>query len=264
MDDKYWNGGAGDAWVEAQDLLDGMLAPFAAPLIEAAAARSGGRILDVGCGTGATTVEAARHGDATGVDISAQMLAAARARADRAGVPARFILADAQEYVFDRFDLVISRFGVMFFDDPVAAFANLRRATAGALRFVAWRSPEENEFATIPGRLAAPLLPDLPAPRPDGPGRFAFADPERVRGILADAGWGTVDIRPLDIECSLPEPQLMPYVTGLGPVGLALRGADAATRARVVEAVRPGLERFVHGDEVRFPAACWLVDATPQ
>jgi SAM-dependent methyltransferase len=262
-----WNGVSGRAWVEEQGLLDRLWQPMEELLAEAAL--RGSRVLDVGCGTGATTLAAARRlgpgGQAVGVDLSQPMIDAALARARQEGAPATFVCADAQTHDFERakFDLVISRFGVMFFDDPVRAFANLRRAacdTAG-LRLIVWRGPEENPFMTTAERAAAPLLPGIPARRPDAPGQFALADAARVRRILEQSGWTAVDLQPLDIACTFPEAELVRYVTKLGPVGRALQGADDATRARVIEAVRPAFDRYVAGAEVRFTAACWSVGA---
>jgi hypothetical protein len=110
-------------------------------------------------------------------------------------------------------------------------------------------------------RAAAPLLPNIP-PRPtDGPGQFAWADDGKVARILGDSGWDGIDIEPLDVTCAIPRSELDRYVTRLGPLGPILREADEATRGRVVEAVRAAFEPFVHGDEVRFTAACWLVRA---
>lgn len=249
-----------NAWIDLQHLLDSLYAPVGRALT---AEVTGPAVLDVGCGTGATTVEIARKvkGRVVGVDISAPMIEAARGRGeDRA----EFVVADAQEHPFEeRFDTVMSRFGVMFFADPVRAFANLRRATrpAGSLRCVVWRSAEENPFMTTAERAAAPLLPDLPTRPADGPGQFAFADPDRVRGILSDAGWSRVSIDPVDIACSLPAADLDAYIGRLGPVGMTLQKHDAAAVAEVVGAVRPAFAPFIHGDAVRFVAACHLVGA---
>src|SRR4029453_15134155 len=136
------------------------------------------------------------NGTCTGIDISNPMIAAARARAEREGTPATFIVADAEDHPFEpaSFDMFISRFGVMFFDDVVRAFANLRRAaTDGAqLRFLAWRSPAENPFMTTAERAAAPLLPNVPARPPGGPGQFAFADQSRVHRFLEAGGWAQI------------------------------------------------------------------------
>ena len=264
-----WKGPGGNAWVDLQTVLDEMFRPFEDLLVDAVPAGPAGQVLDVGCGTGGVTLAVARRlgpaGRCVGVDISEPVITAARARAGREGAPAFFIRADAQDHAFEPavFDAVISRFGVMFFDDSVRAFANLRRAATdeARLRFITWRDPAENPFMTTAELAAAPLLPDLPTRRPDGPGQFAFADPDRIRGILADSGWSGVDIQPVDVACALPEGELVRYFTRLGPVGLALRELDEQTRAQVVETVRAAFDTFVHGTEVRFTAACWLVDA---
>jgi SAM-dependent methyltransferase len=260
-----WNGTAGGAWVAMQGVLDAMFAPLEVMLAEAVPVEA--QVLDIGCGTGATTIAAARRAEsALGVDISEPMIAAARARAEREGAAARFLCADAQEHGFaaGRFDRVVSRFGVMFFADPVRAFANLRRATAaeGRLHAIVWRGAAENPFMTAAEHAAAPLLPDLPV-RDDAAaqGQFAFADAVRVRGILAAAGWLDVAIDPVDADCSFPAAGLPDYVTRLGPVARALDGADAALRMRVAEAVLPAFDRFVAGDRVNFTAACWSITA---
>jgi ubiquinone/menaquinone biosynthesis C-methylase UbiE len=244
-----------------------MFKPFEELLVEAASAASASRVLDVGCGTGSTTLAVARlqpaKGRCIGIDISDPMIAAARARAEREGTPASFIRANAQIHPFEpeSFDIIISRFGVMFFDDPVRAFANLRRAARGdaEFRFIAFRSAAENPFMTTAERTAAPLLPNLPARRPDAPGQFAFADPRRVNSILEESGWAEIDIRPIDVACTLPENKLVDYLTRLGPVGLILQ--EARNRAQVIETVRVAFDPYVQGAEVRFTAACWMVGA---
>ncbi|CAL9325691.1 MULTISPECIES: class I SAM-dependent methyltransferase [Streptomyces] len=261
-----WNGPAGHAWVDLQDVLDEMFRPFEELLVDAVSAERAGRVLDVGCGTGGITRAVARRvGHCVGVDLSGPMVDTARALAERAGAPASFVRADAQEHTFEpgAFDAVISRFGVMFFSDPVRAFGNLRSAVRdeGGLFFVAWRGPAENPFMTTAERAAAPFLPDLPARRPDEPGQFAFADPDRVRRILAESGWAGIDIRPIDVVCTLPERELVRYFTRLGPVGMILPEADEETRKRIVETVRPAFDPFVRGADVRFTAACWMVSA---
>jgi SAM-dependent methyltransferase len=264
-----WNGTAGRAWVESQEQLDRLMQPMLEVLVDAIPPRSVWRVLDVGCGTGATTLAVARRlgpgSDAVGIDISAPMIDAARARAERERSPATFLCADAQNHPFDAasFDLVVSRFGVMFFDDPARAFANLRRAArAGAgLRSLVWRGPSENPFMTTAERAAAPSLPSIPPRELDAPGQFAFSDPERVRRILDVAGWGDVDIRPVDLPCAFPEAELIPYFTRFGPLGRVLHELDEAAREPLVKSVRSAFEPYVHGAEVRFTAACWLIAA---
>lgn len=265
-----WNGRAGRAWVDAQALLDPMLKPFENLLVDAVWAGQGRRVLDVGCGTGGTTLAVARllgaKAQCTGADISEPMIAAAQARARQEDTAASFICADVQRHAFDpaSFDTIMSRFGVMFFDDPVVAFANLRRAATddAGLHCIAWRSAADNPFMTTAERAAAPLLPNLPARRPGAPGQFAFADQNRVASILEASGWAGIEIRPVDVDCTLPETALVDYFSTLGPVGLVLQDADEQTRKQVVEVVRRAFDPFVQGAEVRFTAACWMIGAS--
>ncbi|MFF0156704.1 class I SAM-dependent methyltransferase [Streptomyces sp. NPDC005263] len=264
-----WSGPAGHAWVEAQGVLDEILEPFEDLLVEAVSVEPGERVLDVGCGTGGTTLTVAERlgpsGGCVGIDISEPMIAAARRRAEQADVPVSFVRADAQEHAFEpaTFDAVMSRFGVMFFEDPVRAFSNLRRAATdeGRLRFITWRGPAENPFMTTAERAAAPFLPDLPARRPDEPGQFAFADPDRIQRVLTRGGWTGIDVRPVDVACALPEKELVGYFTRFGPVGAILPEVDEPTRARIIDTVRAAFDIYVQGAEVRFTAACWMVGA---
>lgn len=266
---RLWNGPSGRAWVDAQALLDQMFQPFEGLLVEAVSAACAGRVLDVGCGTGSTTLAIARllgaAGHCTGIDISEPMIATARARAESDDSPARFLRANAQTHAFEpaSFDMIVSRFGVMFFDDPAEAFANLRQAasTDAVLRCIAWRSATENPFMTTAERAAAPLLPSLPVRRPGAPGQFAFADAHRVHQILDESGWAQIDIQPIDVICVFPERELIPYLTRLGPVGAILQDVDERTRTQIIEAVRPAFDPYVHDTVVRFSAACWMIGA---
>jgi SAM-dependent methyltransferase len=264
-----WNDTAGRAWVETQKTLDAVLAPFEDLLVEAVAARKAQRVLDVGCGTGSVALAVARQlgpkGTIVGIDVSQPMIALAKQRAHRESVPPRFLCADAQTYAFDAnsFDMIISRFGVMFFDDSVRAFANLRRAaTKGAhLQAIVWRSAADNPFMTTAERAAAPFLPEMPPRRPDEPGQFAFADKGRVHSLLEESGWSAIDIQPLDVVCTLPDPELKAYITRLGPLGRVLPQLDEQKRARIVEAGLAAFDPYAQGAEVRFTAACWMVSA---
>lgn len=255
-----WNGAAGQAWVDGQEMLDGMFAPFERALVEAVAGAK--RVLDVGCGTGSTTLAIASLPDVhcLGVDVSRPMLELARSRAQ--GTRASFVQADAQEHDFEPCDLVVSRFGVMFFRDPARAFANLHR-TGARLHMFCWRSTTENAFMTTAERAVAPLLPQLPQRDPNGPGQFAFADPDRVRSILTAGGWSAIELTPFDAECSFPARDLTRYVTRLGPLGLLLPQLDAAKRTQVIEAAQAAFAPYVKGGEVRYTAACWTLRARP-
>jgi SAM-dependent methyltransferase len=266
---RLWNGPAGTAWVESQEILDRMFRPFEELLVAELVSTGALRVLDVGCGTGATTLAAARRLGASarcvGVDLSQAMIELARRRAAREQLPAEFIVADAQTQDFGSavFDALISRFGVMFFADPLRAFANLRRAVrpSGRLSCLVFRGAGENPFMTTAERAAAPLLPGLPPRRAGGPGQFAFADAGWVRGMLAKSGWNEAACTPVDVECGMPAAALAGYVTRLGPVGMVIRQADEATRARVIPAVLEAFQPYVRGAEIRFNAACWLVSA---
>lgn len=265
-----WDGAAGEAWVEMQRVLDELLEPFNRVLLEHALRERPNRVLDVGCGAGSTTLSVARHlgsgGSCVGVDLSTALIEVARQRAiaEKAG-NVTFVHADAQTHRFEAnsFDAVISRFGVMFFEDPVAAFANLRHAarSESTLTFVAWRSPGENPFMTTAARAAAPFLPSLPTPDLNGPGQFGLADPGRVRHMLDASGWQNVDIGPIDVPSSVAHEELLSYVTRLGPVGLALKEVDEPTRVKVTAAVHAAFDPYIQDGAARFTAACWLVRA---
>jgi SAM-dependent methyltransferase len=263
-----WNS-AGCAWIEARELLDQLLAPFAHLLLTAARSESAERVLDVGCGTGSTTRAIARvlarRGHCVGIDISEPMIAAARELARTENAAASFIHDDAQTHGFEpaSFDMIVSRFGVMFFDDCIRAFANLRQAIrdGGVLQFITWRSAAENAFMTTAERAAAPFLPNIPPRLPDAPGQFALASASRIRQILEASGWAEADVQPIDVVCSFPAEQLDLYVTRLGPLGQVLHEVEEPTRSQIVTTVRAAFEPFVHADQVRFNAACWMVAA---
>jgi SAM-dependent methyltransferase len=267
-----WNGSSGDAWIAAQSVLDDLFRPVEAMLADAAASLAATNVLDVGCGTGATTIALAQRlgpsATCTGVDVSAPMIDLARRRAAGESPQPRFVCADAGTHPFEpeAFDVLTSRFGVMFFGDPVAAFANLHRATApgGALRAVVWRGPQDNPFMTAAATAAADVLPEgaLPQRAPGAPGQFAFADPDRVHAILDGGGWRDPDLEAVDVPCVMPAADLPGYVSRLGPLSLALCGLDDDARARTLEVVLPAFDRFTEGDVVHVDIGCWVVGAT--
>ena len=268
---RYWNEEAGPRWVDASELLDAQLAPLGRATLDRLAPGAGTRVLDVGCGCGHSTLDIAARvgpaGHAVGIDVSAPMLARARERS--ADVPnASFLEADAQTHRFDEpFDAVFSRFGVMFFADPVAAFANLARALVpgGRLAFVCWQELPKNAWILRPLQAIAPHV-KLPAPpEPGAPGPFSFADPERVRGILEDAGLADVALTPLEDELALAGrgslDETVDFLAHVGPTSAALREADAVTRAKALSAVREALAPFVGEGGVRMPFAAWIATA---
>lgn len=268
--EEIWNGAGGKAWVRAQALLDAAFTPFERVLVETASAAGAARVLDIGCGTGATTLAL---GDALGpdaeclgLDISETMVTHARKRAAEAGSDAQFIVADAQthEFAASHYDLITSRFGVMFFEDPVAAFRNLNRAAApgAGMVLLSWRDPAENPFMTAAETAARPLLPGLPKREPNARGQFGFADSHRVTRILSEAGWQDLAHEKLDVDCRFPLSAMDLYVSLMGPVGYAMaQGVDEATREKVIDVVRAAIMEFAEGDEIAFTAACWKTAA---
>src|SRR4051794_24294113 len=206
----YWNGVAGQHWTDRQPAQDVLLAPVSKVLIERAVAKPGERLVDVGCGCGATSIALAEEvsptGFVLGIDISMPMLSRARQLAPP-GLPLDFVLADATVYPFDpgSFDLLVSRFGVMFFAEPASSFANLRRALrqSGRLVFVCWREPRQNPWMMTPLQAAYKHVPKLPQLGPEDPGPFAFASEERVHRILKQAGFSGIAMQPCDLQLDL-------------------------------------------------------------
>jgi SAM-dependent methyltransferase len=272
---EHWNSGEDLAyWLDNQARFDRMLEPFTALILQAATPRPGSHVLDVGCGCGATTLAAARlslPGEAVGLDLSGPMLGRARARAEAAGLGnAVFEQGDAQVHHLEpaRFDTVISRFGMMFFADPVAAFTNIRSATrpVGRLVFVCWQPLADNQWLLVPGAALAEHVPPLPALQPaDGPGMFAFADPDRLRQILSAAGWQDIEITSERVPMLVGGGGSVDDAVGFlrtGSMGRTmLAGADADTVDRAVASLRAALTPYADSDGVRLGAAVWLVQA---
>ncbi|MEI9989323.1 MAG: class I SAM-dependent methyltransferase [Rhizomicrobium sp.] len=265
---EYWNGLAGQRWAQAQDTMDRTMASITAALVPFVAAKPGEHILDIGCGSGGTTLEYAKAvggaGRVLGVDISKPMLDVARARAAAQGSAAEFIEADAAVHPFaPEFDAVASRFGVMFFADPPSAFANIRKSLkpGGRLAFVCWRTMPENAWASAPFAAARPFLPEQPPPDPLAPGPFAFADPARVKSILETAGFKAVETKKLDTAMHVAQTaaDAAQFSLNIGPLSRAASGLDDATRARIAEAVTAAMAKHETPQGVSPPAACWLV-----
>ena len=265
---EYWNGPTGQRWAAMQDRTDRSLSLITSALMPFAAAKPGERVLDIGCGCGTTSAMLAKavgdKGTVTGVDISVPMLGVARVKA--AGANTSFVEADAATTAFKpEFDLVFSRFGVMFFADPAKAFANIRTALVpgGRMAFVCWRAMAENVWATAPFAAAQDLLPPQEAGDPHAPGPFAFADAGRLMRILEKAGFSVFGGDKLDTLMNMGA-TLDDAVTtafSIGPLARAVAELDEPTRAKIRGRVRTVLEKYTTPAGIAPPAACWLVSA---
>jgi ubiquinone/menaquinone biosynthesis C-methylase UbiE len=269
----YWNGPVGKRRTDRQHLQDQMLAPVSAVLFERAAIARGESVLDIGCGCGDTTIEIAKRvgpkGRALGLDISAVMLARARERTP-ADAPIAFVEGDATTYVFTpafSADLLFSRFGVMFFAEPVRAFANMRVGLkrGGRVVFACWREPPQNPWMLVPLQAAARHVPPLPEVGPEDPGPFAFASQERVQRILTEAGFSEIVLVVVDLSLDLAVGRgleaAVENVTKIGPVSRALQEKPAELVAAARESVREALAPFEKGNAVALAGAIWLTTA---
>ena len=265
----YWNGPGGEGWLAAYQRIQRAIGDIGEVGLTAAAPRHGEHVIDIGCGTGDTTAALARAvglaGHVLGVDISETLITAARAhRLDNA----TFVVGDAATHPFQagHYDLVFSRFGVMFFADPVAAFRNIRRALkpAGRLVFIAWRTPQENPWGTTPVRAAQPFLPPQQRPGPEDPGQFAFGDRARVERILGEAGFTALRFEPIDRQIWMGD-TVAEVVAGagkFGPLARAFANAEPAAIEKAKQAIAEVLAPHEGPEGVRLPGACWLVRAS--
>ena len=270
----YWNDRAAVTWTNFQDRLDAQFEPITALALNAAAPAAGECAIDVGCGCGATVLALADRlgpsGQVVGLDVSEPMAARARQRIEAAGLTnARVIVSDAASHRFaePRADLVLSRFGVMFFADPAAAFANLRTAMrpGGRLLFAAWRPLADNPWFSVPMQAAAPLLPPQPPADPRAPGPFALADRDRTLGLLRAAGWKQAALQGHDVGMRIAAAgqieQATEFATHMGALGRILAEQPPASRAPVQDAVAAALKRYDSPDGIVLPGSIWLISA---
>jgi SAM-dependent methyltransferase len=270
---RYWNDVVGPEWVALESVLSAQLRPLGLRALERLGVRPGERVLDIGCGGGETTAEIARRvgpsGRVLGVDISEPLgVVARRHTAEFSHADIRIADAQTTEFEPESFNAMFSRFGIMFFSDPDAAFSNLRRALRpdGRMTFICWRDLSENPWMALPAMATAQHLP-LKRPEPNAPGPFAFANVDRVRGILERTGFVQIQHEPLDEPVCLAEGQSLDaaitFVMRLGPSGAALR--ENPVEPVVVEAIRSSIREalapFSSPRGVVMPSGTWIVSA---
>jgi SAM-dependent methyltransferase len=266
----YWN--SRRAWIDHQDAMDRQLDGFGRAAMATLGDLEGRAVLDIGCGCGHTSLQlgeaVGRSGKVRGLDISAPMVAVAEGRARAAGLDqVTFEVGEAQlDDPGSGYDAVFSRFGVMFFADPVAAFANLRHAArpGAPLGFVCWRDVSRNPWMTTPNRAAMTVV-EFPPRGPGAADPFAFGDPDLVRGILEDAGWSEVELTDLTVELALaggdPLDEVVELTIELGPARAALEGQSASKYDEVRAAVRAALEPHERDGAIRLSGSTWVVTA---
>ncbi len=269
---QFWNETAGEKWVDYQKAIDAHARPFGLLAMDRISVKPGERVLDVGCGCGDATFELARRvgttGEITGIDLSSIMLARARESAEDLGLTyVRFINADAQTYAFQRrsFDLFYSRFGIMFFTDPQAAFGNLFRALCpgGGFAFVCWREFKKNLWALVPTEAVARHI-EVPPSIPDAPGPFAFANPDRLERILSKAGFHQIafeeSIKDVPVGAGGDLDAAVDFLYQMGPAAAAIRQAGQPEKRTVLmDALRQTVAPYQTPQGVHMQAAAWIV-----
>jgi len=273
---EYWNGSGGEKWIRFQHIMDKSLMPFGLKVMEALELSSGEKIVDIGCGCGATSFDMAlnvgSHGHVKGIDISEPILQEARSRAQlhkyhKVQNIVTFEQADAQNHQFDSstFDVIFSRFGVMFFDDPVTAFVNIRKALkpGGRLGFVCWQTAKNNQWVSVPLNVVAEHMP-LPPPA-DESGPFSLGDIDRLQRILFDAGYSNIEINkyevPFNIGSNLYE--AVSFITQIGPVSAVISqpDVDTETRRSIDAAFHEAFVPYETKYGIQLGASTWIVTA---
>ncbi len=263
-----WQAHVGRSWAESYQLTDRAFSGLTQRLLERISGHNGTTVLDIGCGAGELAMAIARQrpgARVVGVDVSGDLVEAARERGAQHG-NLDFVLADAAMWSQSGFDpeVLVSRHGVMFFDDPVAAFRNLNAIAAPMARLVfsCFRSPADNPWASDLARLLA--LP--PVTDPYVPGPFAFADPQHVEDVLIQAGWRELDFEPVDFAYIVgmgddPVADALHFFRRIGPAARYLRSLEGGAREAAERLIRAWLEDHRSGNLVAFPAAAWIVTA---
>ena len=269
---EFWNDIKGQLWVDLQPRIDEMFQPFGEKVVKALGPEGGEKVLDVGCGTGTMAFRLAEYvrpsGEGVAVDISKPMLDLARQRADLVSSDnTMFIEGDAQVYNFDNlyFNAVFSRFGVMFFDDPIMAFKNLRKAVkpGGRLAYVCWSDRKDNPWIRLPTGAAREFLDIAPPPEMDAPGQFAMEREARIEEILKESGWSSIKIEPFNIRHSLGADvkDAADFISHMGPMSEPFSKADKDIKQKCLDAIKGALTPYEEPGGVYLKFGTWIVTA---
>lgn len=266
---EHWNGPGGEQWAQDAARYDRLIGRFGDRVVEAAAVQPGERVLDIGCGTGSLALALGPvAGTVLGVDISAPQLEVARRRAAEAGLSnVEFVEADAQVYEFEpeSFDAAVSRFGVMFFDDPAAAFANIGRALrpGGRVVFAVWQEMAKNEWLMVPVGAALAHVPIPPLGDPGAPGPFALADPDRVRSVFGAAGFVDVEFEPVELPVNVgaSADDALTLFKRTEMASTLFKDVDEATAEKAWAAIADAIGAYQTPDGVLLTGRAWLLTA---
>jgi len=268
---KFWNSHFGIAWANNAEATDFVFSNITHAIIQAASIAPGDRVIDLGCGSGGTSIAAANQVGPTGrvlaIDVSEPMINRVKARNTALKLQNLSILkGDAAVFPFksDEYDVLVSRFGCMFFDDPKNAFRNIGSALRHGCRLAlaVWRHPRENPWAMEPISIAKQFIDMPPRPGPEEPSPFSFSDPDRVKIILSDAGWSNIDFAPLDIQLPLgrSDGEALTFLTQMGPLAVPLAEATKKNYTKAISSIRDLLDTKKNNDGiVRFAAGCWII-----
>jgi SAM-dependent methyltransferase len=262
--EELWNGRMGTAWVSVEERIDKMLSPLSSVAIERANVQPGERVIDIGCGCGPTSYALSANGASVwGVDISTSMVEQAQQRYGAID-NLQFSVMDAAtaDYTPDH-DCLFSRFGMMFFSNPVDAFSNLRTALKpdGRIAFLCWQTPKDNPWISMVGAALQSYLPDTPAPDPRAPGPFCFADKDYIQEVFGAAGYNNIEIEAIEADVHLGDSvdEAMIFQKQVGPLSALLEGADDDIKEQATQAVVELLNSHLTTDGLNFPAATWLI-----
>jgi len=266
---NFWNSEGGAQWVENQEMMDGNMQVFTSSLLDRARVEPDMEVLDIGCGCGGSALAAlAAGGNITGVDISEQMINRARERAENAAGSTEFFVADAMTHKWHKqYDLIISRFGVMFFEDPVVAFTNMLAALrpGGRICFICWQPPQQNPWITVPMSAVRPYLPPAEPAKPNMPGMFGLADPARTKEVLTGAGFEDVECEDVRLANRMADGTVegtVQFLLVALPLRRQLGEMSPENRDNALRDMKQTLSENLTDGKVVLGAGCWIVTAT--